>query len=277
VDYPFMVNAEAFAFTCLLPVCARDDPNHFREALLSIADASLPPRELILCQDGPLPEALERVVVSHGEARGARRLINTGPPGLHHNLNRALAMVSTPWLCRADADDVNLPLRFEAQVRFLKENLDIDVLGAGLEEFWPDGRTRAKIMPQSHDAIVRWARFRNPINHMTAFVRVEAMQDCGGYPDIPLKEDYGLWLTMMGKGYRFANLAAPLVRARLGADFYRRRSGVRHLASEISLFRLKRKMLGMGPMIAAGALIARAGALASKTTARAVYETMLRR
>ena len=268
-----MVNADALTFTCLLPVCADDDADHCREALDSIAAATLAPDALIICQDGPLPGGLEQVVA----ACGARRVVNPGPRGLHHNLNHAIASVRTSWICRADADDLNLPRRFETQVRFLAENSDVDVLGAGLIEFWPDGRTREKPMPMGHEAIIRRARYRNPINHMTAFVRTQALRAVGGYPDIPMKEDYGLWLTMIAHGYRLANLDEPLVRARLGADFYRRRSGARHLASEYALFKLKRNMADIGPAVAAAAFIARAGALASATTARAVYETVLRR
>ncbi len=138
----------------------------------------------------------------------------------------------------------NLPERFEAQIRFLQSRPDIAAVGSALVEFWPDGRTRVKSMPLEDEEIVRWARYRNPINHMTAFFLTDAFFDCGGYPDIPMKEDYGLWLRMIARGHRLANLAEPLVRARLGASFYRRRSGLRNIASEYALFRIKREAPG---------------------------------
>jgi len=269
--------ASAWDFTCLLPVCATDDSDHFHEAMESIAKATLAPTHILICEDGPLPADLERAVASRAQTLGARRMLNPGPRGLHHNLNQAMAAVRTPWICRADADDVNLPLRFETQVRFLAAHPDVDAVGSDIVEFWPDGRERRKAMAASHAQIVRRARWRNPINHMTAFARTDAILACGGYPDIAMKEDYGLWLRMIARGYRLANLEDVLVRARLGPDFYRRRSGLAHIASEYALFRLKGDTPGIGGAAAALAFVARAGVLATGTTARAVYETALRR
>ncbi|MGI9170119.1 MAG: glycosyltransferase, partial [Caulobacteraceae bacterium] len=202
------------AFTCLVPVHAGDDADHFAIALESIFANTLAPARVLICEDGPLPAPL-REVARRALGRGAWRLSNPGPRGLHHALNHALGEVRTPWVCRADADDVNLPTRFEAQVNFLARHPEVDALGTGIVEFWPDRRERRKAMALTHEAIARRARYRNPINHMTAFFRTGAALACGGYPAIPLKEDYGLWLAMIGAGYRLANLEAPLVRARL--------------------------------------------------------------
>ncbi|MGI9170400.1 MAG: hypothetical protein ACR2FH_09525, partial [Caulobacteraceae bacterium] len=89
--------------------------------------------------------------------------------------------------------------------------------------------------------------------------------------------DYGLWLAMIGAGYRLANLEAPLVRARLGEGFHRRRSGLNHLASEWAIFRLKRRLAGLGGPAATAALVARSTALAFPLTARLAYQGLLRR
>jgi len=263
-------------FTCLMPVWAGDDPDHFRQAMASLGQASLPPTAILICQDGDVPAPLAAAIAEMCDRPGAELVASPGPRGLHHNLNQAMSRVRTPWACRADADDVNLPGRFAGQVGFLRSHPEVAVVGGGLIEFWPDGRTRCKAMPLSHAAIVRWARYRNPIDHMTAFFRTDAFFDCGGYPDIPLKEDYGLWLAMIGCGHRLANLAEPLVHARLGANFYQRRSGLENIASEYALFRLKRRVDGIGTAPAAAALVARSCALALSGPARAVYEGFLR-
>ena len=270
------LNAAARAFTCLLPVHAGDDADHFEAAVESVLLNTLPPAEILICQDGPLPPPLERAV-ERNLGLGVRVTPNPGPRGLHHNLNHAMREVRTPWVCRADADDVNLPARFEVQMGFLARHPDVAALGAGIVEFWPDGRTRRKSMALTHEAIARRARYRNPINHMTAFFRADAFFACGGYPAIPLKEDYGLWLTMIERGYRLANLDEALVHARLGGDFHERRAGPHNLASEYALFQLKRKMPGIGGARAATALIARACVLGFTPSSRWAYEGLLRR
>src|SRR5437764_7058787 len=101
-------------FTCLLPVYGGDDPDHFREASRSLSDASLRPDEIVICQDGLLPPALAEAVRDCVVTLGARVVRNRGPGGLHHNLNQGLRAVRTPWIARCDADDINLPHRFEA-------------------------------------------------------------------------------------------------------------------------------------------------------------------
>ncbi len=264
------------AFTALLPVYGGDDAGYFQEAVDSIAASSAPPAELLICQDGALPADLARAVAGAVRA-GARIVVNDGPRGLHHNLNQALGRVTTPWIARCDADDINAPDRFARQTKYLADHPDVGVLGGDLIEFWPDGRTRSKIMPLDHAAIVAWARWRSPVNHNTVFYRTEDVLACGGYPNLPLKEDYALWLKMIARGVRFANLRADLVRARLGAGFYERRAGGRNLSSEWQIYRIKRGVPGVGGAVAALAFAARSAVLASRSMTEIVYDLGLRR
>jgi glycosyltransferase involved in cell wall biosynthesis len=264
------------AFTCVVPVHAGDDPAHFDLAMTSIARSTLRPAAVLIAQDGDAPDAL-RSVVEACVAAGAEVTRNPGAKGLHHNLNHAIPQVRTPWIARADADDINLPDRFARQALYLERNPDVAVLGTGITEFWPDGRRREKRMPPSHEFIVRQAAWRNPINHNTAFVRMDAFADCGGYPLLLQKEDYGLWLTMIGRGYRFANLDALLVDARLGRDFYDRRAGRRNVETELGIYRIKRGVAGFDRTRAALAMAARIAALTARGPARLVYEGLLRR
>jgi hypothetical protein len=255
-------------FTCLLPVHAKDDAAGFCLAFASLRANTLQPNAILLCQDGLLPAELGDAVAR----TGVPIALNPGPKGLHHNLNNALARVDTPWLCRADADDVNLPDRFARQAAFLAAHPDVDVLGGAIAEVSPDGRRRVKSMPTSHAAIVRRAHWRNPINHMTAFIRTDALRAVGGYPTIPRKEDYGLWLAMLARGMRFANLPDVLVEAVVGADFHARRAGIANLATEHALYRLR----GAKPS-AAIVHLARALALSTSAGAGAIYRGLLRR
>ena len=269
--------ADPADFAVLAPVHAGDDPAHFGAAMASVAHAGLPPADFVICQDGDLPEALRSAVTRLVRDSGARVIRNAGPPGLAHNLNCAMSGVRAAWVARVDADDINLPGRFAAQAAFLRQNPGVAVVGGRIVEFAPDGTRRRKPMPLSHDAIVRRARWRNPINHMTVFFRADAFRACGGYPTIPLKEDYALWLTMIGRGFRLANLDQDLVEARLGAGFYGRRAGAHNVASEYALYKLKRDIPAIGGAAAWAAWLARTGALAFERPVRLLYERALRR
>jgi Glycosyl transferase family 2 len=264
------------AFTCLVPVWGGDDPAAFEAAMDSLAASLLSPDAIVIAQDGPLPAPLLAAVERAADVLGARRVVTPKARGLHHNLNHAMETVATPYVARFDADDINLPDRFTAQVAFARLHPRLAAFGGAIVEFSPEGRVRRKTAPTTHEAIVRFAAWRNPINHMTAFFRRDAFLSAGGYPDIPLKEDYGLWLAMLARGERLANLPQVLVHARLGRDFHRRRAGPNNLASEWALHRLKRAVPGVDPRVSAAALVARSAALALPGPARLAYWSLRR-
>jgi glycosyltransferase involved in cell wall biosynthesis len=264
-------------FTCLLTVCPSDEAAHFAEAVESIALATLRPAEVLICQDGDLPDVLRGAVDAAAARLGARSVRNPGPRGLHHNLNHALDAVRTPWIARCDADDINAPDRFLEQVEWLRAHPETGVLGCDLTEFFPDGRMRRKPMPADHEAILAWAAWRNPVNHNTVFCRTVHLRNAGGYPDVPYKEDYALWLRLLDSGVKFANLPRPLVRARLGEGFYGRRANLESLRGEWRLYRLRRGLVHLGGATAALACAMRSAALAAGPLTRLIYESGLRR
>jgi hypothetical protein len=90
-------------------------------------------------------------------------------------------------------------------------------------------------VPLTEESIVRRLRSRNPFNHMTVAYRTAAVRGAGGYPDIHLKEDYGLWATMIARGARCRNLDDVLVHATTGRQMYRRRGGLKIARSEWDL------------------------------------------
>lgn len=259
------------AFTCVVPVWEGDDPNAFTAAMESLAASTIAPNAIVVAQDGPLPAPLLAAVERATATCEAQRVVNAGPSGLQHNLNNAMTAVETAYVARFDADDLNLPDRFAAQVAFAGAHPEVAAFGGAIREFAPDGRTRFRTTPTTHEAILRLAVWRNPINHMTAFFRRDAFLAAGGYPDISRKEDYGLWLAMLARGARLANLPQVLVHARLGEDFHRRRAGLGNFASERALHRLKRAVPGLDPSASALALVARSVALALPGPARLSY------
>ena len=259
-------------FTCLLPVHPRADADLFRGAARSITANTLQPAEVIVCQDGPPLAALNSAIVESG----FRVIASDGPRGLHQALNSGLERVRTPWVCRADADDINRPDRFERQIRVLLDCPAVDVLGGAIEERVEGGDRRVKSAPTSHEAIVARARWRNPMHHMTVFFRLDAVRAVGGYPTIGRKEDYALWLRLIAAGRRFANLPEVLVEA-CCEGLARRRSGAHNLASEWALWRLRRagpRDLARG---ATAAHVARAAILAVPPAAALVYAGLRRR
>ena len=54
-------------FSVLMLVYGGDRPAHFDAALRSIAAQTLPPAEIVLVVDGPVPEGAEKVIRKYGQ------------------------------------------------------------------------------------------------------------------------------------------------------------------------------------------------------------------
>ncbi len=228
-------------FSVLMSVYAGDDPAFFAAAVASVTvDQTLPPSELVLVVDGPVPEGIATVLrrIEAGEATGPVPVRLVALPrngGLARALEAGLAACSHSIVARADADDLSLPQRFAVQLPMIASGYDL--VGSALVEFaeedGPDGMVRA--LPCDTSDIAAMARFRDPFNHPTVVYRREAVEVAGGYEHLNKMEDYWLFARMIAHGARVANTDQVLVRYRVGAGAYGRRGGADMLRSELRL------------------------------------------
>ncbi len=223
-------------FTVLMAVYGGDDAALFERAVRSVFDNTLRPDAFVLVVDGPIPVLLAATVLRlEAEFKLDVEHLEKNV-GLACGLNAGLRRIQTEWVVRADADDFNIPERFEKQAYVASSQNPPDLFGSAILEVERDGQALAlRHPPLKHEDIVRYAQRRNPFNHMTVAYRREIACRCGGYPLIHQKEDYGLWALMLKEGARTANLAEILVHATAGRDMYRRRGGLRYALAEINL------------------------------------------
>ncbi len=225
-------------FALLISTWAGDRPDYLRQAFVStVEDQTRRPAQVVLVQDGPVPEAL---------ADEIRHLVATSPVpvthvdmprnlGLGPALDAGLRASEHEVVARMDADDVSAPDRFEKQLPLIEAGADI--VGSGLWEF---GESTGDVVgrrtpPTDPDEIRRVIRFRDPFNHPTVVYRRGAVLAAGGYSDMALMEDYLLFTRMVAAGAVPANLAEPLVHYRVGDGAYARRGGLTLLRSELAL------------------------------------------
>jgi hypothetical protein len=65
--------------------------------------------------------------------------------------------------------------------------------------------------------------------------RRSAVAAVGGYEDVPLAEDYWLWVRLLRAGADLRNVAEPLVGYRVSAGAYERRGGMRMFRADLAL------------------------------------------
>ena len=143
--------------------------------------------------------------------------------------------MKTEWVARADSDDINLSERFKKQLDLTNKNFD--VIGTNILEIDKIGKIPklTKDLPVSNKDIRKYLRLRNPINHMTVFYKTKLVKSVGGYPNIYLREDYGLWAKLVKKGAIFHNIDEILVHVNGGHTLYRRRKGLKNALAESKL------------------------------------------
>jgi glycosyltransferase involved in cell wall biosynthesis len=221
-------------FTVLMPVYYKISPALFNNAIESIYNNTTLPTFLILVVDGPVFGALYENIQRLQNKYKFEVLWIPLNVGIAVALNRGLDLVRTTWVARADADDFNMPERFELQLSLV--NKGFDLIGSAIKEVEESGDfVGVRAPPCIQKDIENFSRYRNPFNHMTVFFRTSLAIECGGYPNIYLKEDYALWVLMIKRGARTANSPETLVSATAGRNMYKRRGGWLYVKSEVDL------------------------------------------
>jgi glycosyltransferase involved in cell wall biosynthesis len=231
-------------FALLMTVYGGDREEYVRAAFRSaVDDQELRPDQVVLVQDGPVSPELalclkELVVTSPVEVTFLQLTHNRG---LGPALDAGLQASRYDIVARMDADDVAMPHRFRMQVPLVQAGADL--VGAGLLEFGRDIHdvVGQRIPPADPYDIARYSRLHDPFNHPTVVYRRSAVIAVGGYGDLPLMEDYWLFVRMIANGARVVNVAVPLVYYRVGAGAYQRRGGRDLLRSELRLQREMRR------------------------------------
>ena len=224
------------SYAVLMSCYAKDRPEWLSMALESMAAQTLRPTEVVLVFDGPLTEGLVAAVDAFDAAHPGllvrvplERNVGLGPA-----LNAGLARCSCDVVARMDADDFSRPARLERQLAKLAEGYDM--VGCNATEFSGDvdSPNSERVMPETHDEIVRFAKRRAPFVHPAFVVRRSSLEAVGGYRSVPYAEDFDLFIRLLRAGSRGYNLQEPLVAVRVDDDVYRRRGGLGYARDMLS-------------------------------------------
>ena len=230
-------------FSVITSVYKNDKPDFVRIALDSmLVNQSIRPSEIILVQDGPVPEMLLSLLTGYeqqySDVMHVIRLEKNG--GLGNALKLGVENARYSIIARMDSDDICIPDRFEKQLSYLMTHPECDIVGGQMTEFIdaPDNIVGRRIVPLTNEEIYEYMKSRCALNHVTVMFRKEAVLKAGSYQDWFWNEDYYLWVRMMMNHCVFANLPDVVVNVRSGADQYARRGGKKYFKSEIGIKKL---------------------------------------
>ena len=148
----------------LLSVYKNEKPEYLEQALESISiEQTHKPDQIVLVEDGPLPDSLEEIVQSfkfkvQSEGHTAFTIVKLPVNGgLTKALNEGLKYVTGDLIARMDSDDISEPHRFERQEAYLESHPDVDIISGSLQEFDAEHEClNVRHYPQTHEECVKF-------------------------------------------------------------------------------------------------------------------------
>lgn len=191
-------------------ICASNSAKYIEETINSIINQTFTDFEIIIVENGSIDNTLD-IIKSFNDIR--IKLFSTSLRQIPFNLNFGLLHCNGEYILRIDADDIAYPTRFEKQINFLENNLDVDVLGTSMELF--GDANGMKTYPCEHATIVRNMAFTTTLANPTVAIRASALAKVNGYFGLKYAEDLDLWLSLARTGSKFANMIEPLTKYRI--------------------------------------------------------------
>lgn len=232
-----------------MSVYKNDKPEWFELAVESVTNQTYKPDEIVLFVDGPVGDELNASINKLEKSNKLLRVIrNETNIGLGLTLEKGVLECKNEIIARMDSDDYSMPDRFEKQISILLEK-DLDMVGSNVDEFTDsiDEIVCSRNMPQGQDAIVNYAKTRNPFCHPTVMFKKSKVLESGNYLDMHYCEDYYLWIRMLLNNCKVGNIAESLVKMRVNMNMYARRGGYKYFKSQQKLlkFMKKNKFIGL--------------------------------
>ena len=163
----------------LMSIYKNDNPEHLRLSVESILKQTYQDFLLLIGVDGAIGDDLAEVLHSYDENPKVKIFWYEENRGLTAVLNNLLdegKNLRPVYYARMDADDISYTDRFEKQVKYLKENPELDVIGGAIEEMEYDGSLNGKVIryPLSHQECFDFFATRNPLAHPAVLFRASS-------------------------------------------------------------------------------------------------------
>lgn len=236
-------------FSVSMCVYHGDHADYFDEALASVFNQTRQPDEVVLTVDGPVSSEIDAVITKYQTKKGMK--VVRLEKNMGHGIARrtGFANCTHEFVAIADADDVNVPTRFEKQLKCFEDNPALSAVSSSCYHFI--GTTSNILyevqLPETDSDIKKYMQKRCPLVNAAIMLRKSDVEKAGGYQEWYHAEDYYLWLRMYLTGAVFANVHESLLYVRSNPDYVNRRGGWKYFNSMVRLFSFmfKNKIIGL--------------------------------
>lgn len=183
-------------------------PDMLRDAVLSIAQQTVKPGEILIVDDCSTPENQEKI----RELSSIATIIHTPQNvGLAGARNFGAQCASGEWLTFLDDDDTWLPDKQERQIRYLEVHPEVQALGGGTTMRRPDGREEYWGERPTYRVNLAHALAHTASLVQSLMIRRDVLLELGGFDtSFRYLEDYEFGIRLLAEGYEMHFLGEPL-------------------------------------------------------------------
>lgn len=225
-------------YSVLMSVYYKERPDWLRESIESILNQSIMTNDFVIVEDGPLNEALYKVLnyyeIKHPQIINRIRLEKN--VGLGPALGEGIFHCKNDLVARMDSDDYSIPERCEKLLSVFKNNTNLSIVGSFEVEFENDISDIKAIhrVPENSYEIFEFMKKRCALLHPTVMFKKSAVLEAGNYRNMLLYEDYDLFMRMIIEKKQIAyNIQENLYYIRINDAFFSRRGGVSYMKTAV--------------------------------------------
>jgi len=158
--------------------------------------------EYIIVDDASTDETVAIIEAVQSKDSRVRLLRRASAAGPYVAANDGLRMARGKYIVRTDADDHFPPRRIERQLAFLAAHREYRACVSYWQGFTDRGVIPRTVPVPRNPAVFRWSLLlRAPSLHSAVCYERSAMEELGGYRELPLSQDYRLWCEMTRRGW----------------------------------------------------------------------------
>lgn len=233
-------------YSVLMSLYVKEKPEYLCLAVESMIKQTVKPDEIVIVEDGPLNDALYRIVAQYKEKYPDlfTIVVNERNLGLGLALNEGLKACRNELIARMDTDDISKPERCEKQLKAFADNPKLSIVGAYVDEFYSDPKEviSTRVVPQKYNEIYQFAKKRSAFNHPVVMYKKSSVLENGGYSDLRRNQDVDLFGRMLFAGCKAENIGEALLWFRSNDDLAKRRKSWENTKSYIDTIKCFWKM-----------------------------------
>jgi len=204
-----------------------ENPAFLKACINSILNQTFRNFEFLIVVE-PLEKNMEFLSSVESMDNRVKILRNETKLGVAGSRNRAIMESTGKYIALMDGDDYCAPDRFEKQLSFLGDNLDVSVVGSNMYLIDEGGNiTGERRYPEMHDGIKKSFLLTMAVANPSIIGRRKDIDEVGLFDEMLYKsEDFDLWLRFLAHNKKMHNLQEFLVYYRMPAGHNEKRGNI---------------------------------------------------